>query len=61
MCGFSCSPNGKKACKPSWCLSGLTSSTLKMKCKVRPKAFPSEVDGLAHGGRTFWLNPFYLE
>src|SRR5437879_5021159 len=35
MCAFSCGPNGKKACKLSWCLSGLTSSTLTMKCKVQ--------------------------
>lgn len=40
VCGFICKPSGKKACRPSWYLSGLTSSTLKMKCQVRPKAFP---------------------
>ena len=40
MRGFICKPREKKAYRPSWCLSGLTSSTLKMKCKVRPKAFP---------------------
>jgi hypothetical protein len=32
----------KKACRPSWCLSGLTSSTLKMKRQVRPNAFPAK-------------------
>ncbi len=25
------------------------------------KGFSSEVDGLAHGGWTFWLTPFYLD
>src|SRR6266516_2487232 len=42
MCAFPCSPNSKKPCRPSWYLSGLTSSTLKLKCKVRPKTFPAK-------------------
>ena len=42
MCGFICKPSGKKACRPSWCLAGLTSSTLKVKCKVLTKTFPAK-------------------
>ncbi len=43
ICGTSCRPNGKYTCKPIWCFSRLSSSTLNVKCQVRPKAFPQKI------------------
>ncbi len=39
MCGFICMPSGSRTCRPSWCFSESTFSTLKMICQARPSAF----------------------
>src|SRR5216110_2479845 len=60
MCGFICKPSGKKACRPR-VSCGMDLFDLEGEVQGADKDFSCEGDGLAYGGWTFRLTPFYLD
>jgi hypothetical protein len=61
MCGFICKPSGKKSMQAELVSFGIDLFDLEDEVQGAAKGFSREVNGLAYGGWTFWLTPFYLD